>query len=229
MAVVTGFYSAEEGGARGLIDITQCPIAEPSVNEALKRFRSHPRPREGHCTLRADSGKPGAFRQTNDGAANELLALVESLMPTESAASHLIDAYGGAGFFARRLRDRFARTTILEWDRRAVEEARKDAAPHERYLCGDVAVLLPDALVAASADSTTLIVDPPSEGLPPVVRRTMLDTPPRNVVYVSCNPATLARDLTALREGYEIVSVTPLDMFPQTAQIEVVVALSRRH
>ena len=225
---VTGFYSAEEGGARGLIDIAQCPIAEAGVNEALTRFRSRPRLREGHCTLRADFGGPQAFRQTNDGAADELLALVANLMPTDPAATHLIDAYGGAGFFARHLRGRFEQVTTLEWDRRAVEEARRDAAPHERYLCGDVAVLLPEALSAAPPDATLLIVDPPSEGLPAVVRRAVLDALPRRTLYVSCNPTTLARDLAVLREGYEVASVTPLDMFPQTAQIEVVVSLDRR-
>ncbi len=68
---VTGFYSAEEGGARGLIDIAACPIAEPAVNDALTRFRSRPRPREGHCTLRASAEGHRAFRQTNDGAADQ--------------------------------------------------------------------------------------------------------------------------------------------------------------
>ena len=74
------------------------------------------------------------------------------------------------------------------------------------------------------------IVDPPSEGLAAPVRRAVLAGLPRSFAYVSCNPATLARDLAVLCEGYELVSVTPLDMFPRrTAEIQIeAVALLRR-
>ena len=224
---VIGFYSAEEGGRRGLIDVAQCPIAEPAVNEALERFRSRPRFREGHCTLRADADGHRAFRQTNDGAAGELLALVAELLPLGSTATHLIDAYAGAGFFTRHLRGHFEQVVGLEWDERAIDEARKQAAPHERYACGDVALLLPSELEAAPLDQTTLIVDPPAEGLPAPVRQAIMAKPPTSVIYVSCNVATLARDLAALGEHYELRSITPLDMFPQTAEIEAVAALRR--
>ena len=159
---VVGFYSAEEGGARGLIDIAACPIAEPTVNEALARFRSQPRPREGHCTLRASVDGHRAFRQTNDGAADKLLAIVADLLPTGPAATHLIDAYGGAGFFARHLRERFDDVVTLEWDQRAAAVARRGAAPNERFVCGDVADSLPDELTAAPVDLTLLIFDPPN-------------------------------------------------------------------
>ena len=225
---VIGFYSAEEGGSRGLIDVAQCPIAEPAVNQALERFRSRPRHRDGHCTLRSKVGGHRAFRQTNDGAAGELLTLVSGLLPGKETMPHLIDAYAGTGFFTRHLRDRFETVVGLEWDERAIAEARKDAAPHERYASGDVALLLPCALDAAPLDFTVLIVDPPTEGLPAAVRRAVLDAPPSVAIYVSCNAATLARDLAVLSERYEIQSITPLDMFPQTAEIEAVASLRRR-
>ncbi len=225
-----GFYGRDEGQGRALIDIAQCPIAEPSVNDALTRFRANSRRRDGHCTLRAaDTTHGGGFEQTNDGAAEELLALVARLLPpAEGGPTTLIDAYCGAGFFARHLSSRFGRVVGLEWDRRTVAQARRHAAPHEQYLDGDVAELLPDALATAPLDATLLIVDPPSEGLPEPVRRATLTAPPAGIVYVSCNPATLARDLAALGAAYEIGSVTPLDMFPQTAEIEVVASLRRR-
>ncbi len=225
-----GFYGRDEGQGRALIDIAQCPIAEPSVNDALTRFRANSRRRDGHCTLRAaDTTHGGGFEQTNDGAAAELLTLVTRLLPpAEGGPTTLIDAYCGAGFFARHLSPRFERVIGLEWDRRTVAQARRHAAPHEQYLDGDVAELLPDALATAPLDATLLIVDPPSEGLPEPVRRATLTAPPAGIVYVSCNPATLARDLAALGAAYEIGSVTPLDMFPQTAEIEVVASLRRR-
>lgn len=222
-----GFFGHDSQGRRALIDIAQCPIAEPAVNDALTRFRANPRRRDGHCTLRADGGHAGGFEQTNDGAAAELLALVARLLPAEGGPTTLIDAYCGAGFFARHLSGRFAQVVGLEWDRRAVAQARRHAAPHERYLDGDVGELLPDALTAVALDATLLIVDPPSEGLADPVRRAVLAQPPAAMVYVSCNPATLARDLAELAAAYEVQSVTPLDMFPQTAEIEVVVHLRK--
>ena len=228
-----GFFGHDARGERLLVDIDHCPLAEPVVNEALTRLRAKPRRlrREGHCNLRADAGHPRhGFEQTNDGAARDLLALVAGLLPADTAGSRLIDAYCGAGFFARALRDRFARVVGLEWDERATAEAARHAAPHERYLSGDVAALLPAALADAGncGEEVVLLVDPPSEGLSGPVRQAVLDDPPADLLYVSCNPATLARDLGGWQARYEVLSVTPVDMFPQTAEIEVVARLRRR-
>lgn len=225
------FVHGVAGTGRGrLIDVARCPIAEEGVNAALARFRARPanRQREGHHTLRADGagGAGEGFRQTNDGAAAALLSLVAGL--PDGAATHLLDAYCGAGFFVKGLRDRFGSAVGVEWDARAVAVARRDAAPHEEYRCGDVAALLPGELARLPATGSLLILDPPAEGLAETVRTAIAATPAAEVVYVSCNPATLARDLAAWRAAYEIVSVTPLDMFPQTAEIEAVAHLRRR-
>jgi len=72
---------------------------------------------------------------------------------------------------------------------------------------------------------TTIIVDPPATGLSADVRKAIINVAPTTLIYVSCNPPTLARDLRELREKFVIESVTPLDMFPQTAEIEVLVYL----
>ena len=69
---------------------------------------------------------------------------------------------------------------------------------------------------------TTMIVDPPATGLTEGVRKMVLDLTPKHFLYVSCNPATLARDLKELADKFTIDSITPLDMFPQTAEIEAV-------
>ena len=217
---VTGFFG--ENG-RELVDVERCPIAEPNVNEALARFRARPWMRSGHCTLRNDPQRR-TFHQTNDRAATELLRLVREL--TQSGDwRHLVDAYCGAGFFARDLRDRFDTVVGLEWDERAVAEAQKGAAAHERYIAGDVAGTLAEVLFNKPQASTLLVVDPPAEGLAAGARQAILDGEPAALVYVSCDPSTLARDLKELARGYELVSVTPLDMFPQTAQIEAVAFL----
>ncbi len=76
-----------------------------------------------------------------------------------------------------------------------------------------------------SRRSLTIIIDPPATGLTEGVRKAITDLAPETLIYVSCNPPTLARDLKNLHEKFAIESVTPLDMFPQTAEIEVVVHL----
>jgi 23S rRNA (uracil1939-C5)-methyltransferase len=71
-----------------------------------------------------------------------------------------------------------------------------------------------------------MIVDPPATGLTPNVRKAIVDLAPTMLIYVSCNPPTLARDLGELKQKYAVTSVTPLDMFPQTAEIEVAAHLT---
>ena len=104
-------------------------------------------------------------------------------------------------------------------------EAEREAAPNERYVCGDVAQHLAEELAAGAADETLLICDPPEEGLSAEVREILQRQPPRAIIYVSCDPTTLARDIAALKASYRALTVQPLDMFPQTAQIEVVAYL----
>jgi 23S rRNA (uracil1939-C5)-methyltransferase len=85
-----------------------------------------------------------------------------------------------------------------------------------------VELKLGEALEAAKSEETVLLLDPPSEGLAESVNGAILERPPGRIVYVSCNPATLARDAKRLSGHYHLVQVTPLDMFPQTAEIESV-------
>ena len=217
-----GFFGQ---GGREIVDIEACLIAEPEVNAALSRLRGQGPTGNGHCTLRVDTARR-TFQQTNDSAAAELLRMVSVLA---GAGGHrLLDAYCGAGFFLKNLRGRFEEAIGLEWDRRAVAEAQRDAGPNERYVCGDVAQHLAEELAAGQANQTLLICDPPTEGLSEDVRRILRRHPPAAIIYVSCNPATLARDIAALAEPYVPASVQPLDMFPQTAQIEVVAHLQAR-
>ena len=76
--------------------------------------------------------------------------------------------------------------------------------------------------------ATALLVDPPAIGLAAETRHTILDSPPQIMIYVSCNPPTLARDLAELQETFDVLSITPFDMFPQTAEIEAVAHLQLR-
>jgi 23S rRNA (uracil1939-C5)-methyltransferase len=85
---------------------------------------------------------------------------------------------------------------------------------------GSVEEILPQKLLEASSAETTLILDPPSEGISELVVMAIVNAPPQKIIYVSCNPATLARDIKRLSTHYKLQESNPLDMFPQTAEIE---------
>ena len=214
-----------------LIDVERCPIAVEDVNRELAGLRTR-RVSDGHYTLRAHS-VARIFRQTNDAVANAMRDLIVQLVPEDQEL--LIDAYCGAGFFAKSLLDKFQRVVGIDWDKFAIAAAKEDATPKEIHIAGDVEEELTrsDGFPAVelskrrSGDrrSLTIIVDPPATGLSATTRRAIIDLTPQTFIYVSCNPATLARDLKESQEKFRLESITPLDMFPQTAEIEVVAHL----
>ena len=222
---VIGFFRRD---SHRLIDIERCPISRDEVNRALAELRAQPRVRDGNYRLRVSSG-PRIFSQTNNAVANALLDLIDTLVAPNQQL--LIDAYCGAGFFAKALLDKFGRVIGIDWDRFAIETAKQNATAKESYIAGDIE----DVKAAVSAAdlgglrvgirATTMIVDPPATGLTANIRKAIVDLAPQTLIYVSCNPATLARDLKELQNKFRIDSVTPLDMFPQTAEIEVVAHL----
>ena len=217
---MTGFFGP---GDNHLIDIKVCKIASPEVNQKLKGLRARPMP-DGDYTL-SEQHRKGFFEQTNPLVAQEMLTLVENLL---TPATTLVDAYCGAGFFAQHLRDRFERVVGIEENEFAIEHARKYAGEKEQYFAGDVSALLPEVMAEAREHGeVTLVLDPPAIGVTARVIDCINSESPREVIYVSCNPATLARDLALLCKAYKLTSVTPLDMFPQTAEIEVVAHLQR--
>jgi tRNA/tmRNA/rRNA uracil-C5-methylase (TrmA/RlmC/RlmD family) len=230
---VIGFFQRD---SHRLIDVERCPISCDEVNRALTELRRR-HPRDGHYTLRTSSSRR-VFSQTNDEVANALRDLIIDLVPSNQDL--LIDAYCGAGFFAKALLNKFERVVGIDWDKFAIAAAKENATEKETYIAGDVETELfrlpqqtkkgglqaaPTVADRRSLKSLTLIVDPPATGLSANVRRAILDLAPATLIYVSCNPATLARDLKELHGKFTINSVTPLDMFPQTAEIEAVAHL----
>jgi 23S rRNA (uracil1939-C5)-methyltransferase len=215
---VIGYFRRD---SHRLIDIERCPIAMDEVNRELADLRAHD-VGDGHYTLRAKSG-PRVFSQTNDGIATALRDLIVELMPPNQDL--LVDAFCGAGFFAKALVDDFQRVVGIDWDRFAIAAAKENAGAKETYIAGDVEAELALLLKKCERDKTAVIVDPPAVGLTAPLRQAIVDFAPATLIYVSCNPATLARDLKDLQARFKIESVTPLDMFPQTAEIEVVAHL----
>jgi len=218
---VIGFFRRD---SHRLIDIERCPISRDEVNRALAELRMQ-HVRDGHYTLRADI-VPRIFSQTNDAVANALRDLMRQLIPLDQDL--LIDAYCGAGFFAKGLLDKFQRIIGIDWDKFAIATAQQNATAKEKYVAGDVEVELGRALQERGPTRAVVIVDPPATGLAGNIRKSIVDLAPATLIYVSCNPPTLARDLADLRQRFTVESVTPLDMFPQTAEIEVAVSLQAK-
>ncbi len=213
---VVGYFRRE---SNKLIDVERCVIAAPEVNAQLADLRAQ-HPRDGHYTLRQHDG-PRVFTQANDHVAASLLDVVARAFETPTPT--LIDAYCGAGFFSKHLRDRFSAIIGIDWDSHAIRAAQRDARAHENYIAAEIDLELPRQLSVHHA--ACVIVDPPATGLSEIIRAALQADPPSQLVYVSCNPATLARDLAVLRKKFRLAAITPLDMFPQTAEIEVVASL----
>ncbi len=207
-----------------IVPASACAIATPELNAQLSRLASKP-PRENQrITLRESTDYRG-FSQVNAGAAEILAGAVSGMFAEDGGL--LVDAYCGAGFFARKLSPRFAKVVGIEWSPGAVKAAQESASEKETYLADAVEVHLPQVLESAPADGTALLLDPPAEGLSPEVIGIILQHPPETIVYVSCDPATLSRDLKKLGGSYSLDHIQPVDMFPQTAEIESVTKLKR--
>ncbi|MBU3665416.1 MAG: class I SAM-dependent RNA methyltransferase [Chthoniobacterales bacterium] len=208
---------------RRIVDVDRCLLANKAVNDRLEALHSKRRLRPGPATLRDTASAAGGFRQVNDEAA-EILAEIAADMA--GSGQILIDAYCGAGFFAQRLSKNFARVIGMDWDGRSIATARIEAGAKEEYVEGDTAELLPAVLQAN--EGAVLLLDPPAQGLAAEVIAAILAFRPPRIVYISCDPSTLARDLAKVSGSYELRRAVPVDMFPQTASIEVAALLEIR-
>ncbi|MGA8656154.1 MAG: TRAM domain-containing protein [Chthoniobacterales bacterium] len=213
-----GFFAKH---SRVVLDIDFCAIATDEVNRLLAELRRRRMHHKQHKTLRGND-KVATFTQTNDEVAQLLLREVASKV----VGPVIIDAFCGTGFFAHAIAPSVDQVVGIEWNKAAVAVARAAAHPNEFYLCADVGEVLAEVLQRYVPQ--TLLLDPSSGGLDCKVVDQVLRNRPAKVIYVSCNPPTFARDLKRFSEGYLVKSVQPLDMFPQTAEIEVLGVLERR-
>lgn len=159
------------------------------------------------------------FLQVNRGAASLLEAHVLALAG-DVAGKRVVDAYAGIGVYTRRLAQSGATVVGIEVDEAAVDQAKAMSPPGANFVAGTVEDRLPDALPA-----DLVIVNPPRTGLGPTVPAILLERPPARLIYVSCDPATLARDLAKLASKYRVRSIRCFDLFPQTAHVETVTEL----
>jgi 23S rRNA (uracil1939-C5)-methyltransferase len=169
---------------------------------------------------RRSEGLGATFAQINTSLASSLHAFVVD-RAWSYAPSSIIDAYSGRGATALALAERGARVTAIESDRAAAEWVAERLPQGSRSITGRV-----EDTLAAALPADLVLLNPPRAGVDATVTA-MLARPegPSVIVYVSCDPATLARDVSRLPD-YRIASVRAFDMFPQTAHVETVVELT---
>jgi len=170
------------------------------------------------------------FFQTNSVQAERLVEVVRNFAGDVDGVQ-VVDVYCGVGLFSLVLAAAGARVVGVEIVAAAIEAARRNAAENGlsslSFHAGDARKVLAEVLPAGLAPKV-LILDPPRAGAGGKVMRRIARARPERIVYVSCNPTTLARDLVELRPfGYEVTAVQPIDLFPQTYHVESVVALER--
>jgi len=219
-------------------DVEECRIAEPLLNEQMKVVRANPPPKGGlKVTLRVqpeDWEVPrDSFFQNNFFLLPKLVETVRGFLQA-GGARHLIDLYCGVGFFGIESADVVESFTGVEYDQPAIAAARQNAESrgiaNGTFIAAKAETALPGLLQAVPAGQTAVLLDPPRKGCWPELLELLRQTSPAQVIYVSCHPATMARDLNILcGDGvFDLVCVQPLDMFPQTQHIECVADLRRR-
>ncbi len=174
---------------------------------------------------------PKSFYQTNSEQAHALYKVAWQL--ADFKGDELVyDLYTGTGTIANFVADSAKKVIGLEYVADAIDDAKVNAQingiKNTDFFAGDIKDLLNESFLSAHGKPDVIITDPPRAGMHEDVCKMMLKADPKKIVYVSCNPATQARDLKILSDQYEITAVQPVDMFPHTMHVENVVSLSRR-
>jgi 23S rRNA (uracil1939-C5)-methyltransferase len=236
-----------------IVDIERCEIMEETINDKIREFRENPKllSVESNLTIWSESpydasqnkdlikrtvkGKEffmpcGGFFQANLYLTDRLVDEVCRLVMSEKINT-LVDAYCGSGLFSIFLSPYAQNVVGIETDEQAVKfaqmNAEKQGVRNTKFICGEVESVLPQEFASGVDKIDLLVLDPPRSGCDGAVLKAISNLRPQKVIYISCNPATQARDIKYLCEcGYDLLSLLPLDMFPQTEHIEVVGHLS---
>lgn len=209
---------------RELVPIQNCPIASETVNQELTEFLKSPDQKLDHVSLRDPKLPPSGFHQTNADLAQGLIDAVMTFCPEKGDS--LVEGFCGGGFFTQSLHTRFETVYAIEKDERLLLDADRLKLPNVRWIHDSVEACLQEAL--QESEATTVVMDPPRDGLVGGITQILNRSQATDLVYVSCNPATLARDARDLTEAFELVAVQPLDLFPRTSHIECVTKWKRK-
>jgi len=240
-------------GSRDLVPVQECPILAPEL-EALalslaERLPGSP-PRRLDLVIGTEGGASSA--PVVDGlprgdvsvaigrwtfeldarcffqAHSTLLAPLVEAVVGEATGGEAFDLYCGVGLFSIPLAERYRRVVAVEGDRVAARYARRNARRNRAAGVSVESQAVETWIDGLPPGVERVVVDPPRQGLSTRVREVLRLRAPRRLTYVSCHAATLARDLRALREQYEVERLTLADLFPQTGHLEVVAQLAAR-
>ena len=175
---------------------------------------------------------PKSFYQTNSMQAYRLYSVAREFAALEGHEV-VYDLYTGTGTIAQFVSRKASKVVGIEYVPEAIEDAKANAKANGITNCtfyaGDMKDVLNQQFIQANGKPDVIILDPPRAGIHPDVAKVILQAAPERMVYVSCNPASQARDLAILCADYEITAVQPVDMFPHTMHVENVVALKRKN
>ncbi|MGQ7868554.1 23S rRNA (uracil(1939)-C(5))-methyltransferase RlmD [Sunxiuqinia sp. sy24] len=171
---------------------------------------------------------PKSFYQTNSEQAYELYKVAREFADL-SGDEVVYDLYTGTGTIANFVASKAQKVVGVEYVPEAIEDAKINSEingiDNTSFYAGDMKAVLNEAFIAENGQPEVIITDPPRAGMHEDVVKTILNVAPRKIVYVSCNPASQARDLAILDEKYRVVKIQPVDMFPHTHHVENVVLL----
>ena len=174
---------------------------------------------------------PKSFYQTNSPQAYKLYSVACEFAGL-TGSEVVYDLYTGTGTIAQFVSAKASKVIGIEYVPEAIEDAKVNAARNGitncTFFAGDMKDILTAGFIAGHGRPDVVILDPPRAGIHPDVAEVILQAAPSKIVYVSCNPASQARDLAILSQAYDITAVQPVDMFPHTMHVENVCALRRR-
>lgn len=174
---------------------------------------------------------PKSFYQTNTLQAFNLYKVARNFADL-SGREIVYDLYTGTGTIAQFVSRQAAKVIGIEYVPEAIEDARANALANGinncAFFAGDMKDVLNERFIEENGRPDVIIADPPRAGMHPDVVKVILEAAPSRIVYVSCNPASQARDLAMMSEYYSIDAVQPVDMFPHTQHVENVCKLSRK-
>jgi len=174
---------------------------------------------------------PKSFYQTNADQAHELYKITRDL--AELTGEEVVyDLYTGTGTIANFVAHQAKKVIGLEYVEDAIEDAKINSQinniDNTDFFAGDMKDVLNEEFITKHGHPDVIITDPPRAGMHDDVIKALLFASPQKIVYVSCNPATQARDLALLDSQYAVKTVQPVDMFPHTHHVENVVLLVKR-
>lgn len=232
-----------------LVDIESCEIMAETINEQLRVLRTnqhlwnyqdetltiwsdclHARESKEESIIRIVKGKK--FLISSDGFFQANLHLTDRLVEevcrlVSADTGTVVDAYCGSGLFSIFLSGYAKNVTGIEINEKSVHYARRNAenagVDNVEFISGNVEDVLQSTILSRENKIDLMVLDPPRTGCDKIVLKSVIDLRPKKIIYISCNPATQARDVKYLTGyGYHLRSLLPLDMFPQTEHIEVV-------